>query len=561
MVCLLGEDDDDEHGGVCTMIGLLDQQVNIGWSNKKQDSECAQEIQELDASQGSIEHIGNGYVLTAPFVPGGLDQLSRLLRRMNRYELGLVRQWKIKIAKAHESPEQLGSSSIQHDRDVHERFCDGHDMIILQESCQNKSWMLTTIFVLSKVQATHHTIFYVIGCIGLLSRILPVENLMKMVELELEPEEIGIEFAEPQTRDVQSLGQSAFEVHNALVEELECHVQENELDDGNLLHLPILVQRLVGPNTYCDVRIDGRTFFGQGGCGVVYQISWIGATCAQKVLNNVDDIKFQRATLRLASLSHPNVIPIYCGIIEKEEYPFVMELMPTNLDEVMKKRRIENTIRSFPLSVAIDILFQIAEGMRYLHDHDVVHSDLRPHNVLVNHAVHQVLGKEGYVHVKLADFGLSKITNSIPLSGGDNIARIAYMAPESWEEDLGIETPTWKAPDLRKDDPREKLYLPKKADVYSFGMTCYEVLIGCVPFHDVSDSHAMPKIIREKGRPVLPQDYPKSLVMLMENCWVHDPNRRPDFSRIVGKLRDLKQWTSFACSLYGASSSPWITNR
>ena len=423
---------------------------------------------------------------------------------------------------------------------------------ILQESCQYKSWMLTTIFFMSKVQVIQHTIFYLIGCIGLLSRILPAENHMKMVELELELEEIKTDFAKPLTRDVQSLERIALEDHNALVEELQCHVQENELDDGDLLHLPILVGRLVGPNIYCDVRIDGRTFLGKGGCGIVYQISWIGATCAQKILNNVDDMKFQRATSSLATLSHPNVIPIYCGIIEKEEYSFVMELMPTNLHEVMKKRRIDNTMHSFPLSAAIDILLQIAEGMWYLHDHDVVHSDLRPHNVLVNHVVHQVLAKEGYVHVKLADFGLSKITNSSPLSGGDNIARIAYMAPESWEKNLRVGTPTWKAPYLSKDDPREKLYFSKKADIYSFGMICYEVLTGCEPFHDARNSH---------GRPMLPKDYPKSLVTLVEKCWVDDPNHRPDFSNIAEKLRDLKQWTSFACSLYGASSSPRITNR
>ena len=121
-------------GGICTMIctviGLFEQQFNIGWSNKKQDFEYAQEIHEPDASQGSIEHIGNGYVLTATFVPGGLDQLSRLLRRMIQYELGLVRQWKFKIAEAHESRQQLGSSSIQHDRHVHQKIWDGHDIMM-----------------------------------------------------------------------------------------------------------------------------------------------------------------------------------------------------------------------------------------------------------------------------------------------------------------------------------------------------------------------------------------------------------------------------------------------
>ena len=432
---------------------------------------------------------------------------------------------------------------------------------ILQESCQCKFWMFTAIFFMSKVQAVHHIVFYLIGCMSLLLRALPVKNQNKILDLELEPKEIEpdlvrVRSSKPQTGDVQSLEQIALEDHNAVLEKLECLAQEKELDDGDLL---IFVGRLLGPNKNCDVCIDKESFLGKGGYGIVYKIHQIGAIYAQNIFKNVNDMKFQRSTSSLSTLSHPNVIPIYCGIIVKEEYSFVMGLMPTNLHEVMKKQRSENKMHSFPAT--IDVLLQIAEGMRYLHDHDVAHSDLRPHNVLVNHVLHEDLAKEGYVHVKLADFGISKITDSIPLSGGDNIERNAYMAPESWEDNLRTGIATWKAPNLWKDNSTDYLHFAKKADVYSFAITSFEVLTGCVPFHDVSNLDALPKIICENGRPLLPKDCPKSLVTLLRNCWVDDPNCRPDFSNIVEQLRDLKQSTSYACSLYGESSSPRITKR
>jgi serine/threonine protein kinase len=62
---------------------------------------------------------------------------------------------------------------------------------------------------------------------------------------------------------------------------------------------------------------------------------------------------------------------------------------------------------SFLFPIAIDILIQIANGLYYLHNHDVAHQDLKPTSILINQYNLPYLQK--YLHVKLADFGLLKV--------------------------------------------------------------------------------------------------------------------------------------------------------
>jgi hypothetical protein len=123
-----------EHDGILQM-----NEAFLGSSNKTQDFECAQEIKELDASHGSIKDIGNGYVLTTTFVLIDLDQLSRLQRRRNGYEHGLVLRLEcmVEVCKAHGNPQQFGSSSIQHERHVNQRIWDGQVKVMGEGFLQN----------------------------------------------------------------------------------------------------------------------------------------------------------------------------------------------------------------------------------------------------------------------------------------------------------------------------------------------------------------------------------------------------------------------------------------
>ncbi len=81
--------------------------------------------------------------------------------------------------------------------------------------------------------------------------------------------------------------------------------------------------------------------------------------------------------------------------------------MPTNLEKHIVARNVSREYPFMP-QAAIDIMSQIALGVDYLHRQGVVHRDLKPNNILVSPNPNPELCDEGYVEVKLADFGLAK---------------------------------------------------------------------------------------------------------------------------------------------------------
>ena len=81
------------------------------------------------------------------------------------------------------------------------------------------------------------------------------------------------------------------------------------------------------------------------------------------------------------------------------------------------------------------------------------------------------------------------------------------------------------------------------ANVYSFGMTCYEVLIGEVPFHGHLFSDY--DIVLDGGRPSFPDFVPESLKNIVGRCWHRDPISRPDFGHIIEALKEVDEYGYF----------------
>ncbi|WP_188532099.1 Stk1 family PASTA domain-containing Ser/Thr kinase [Paenibacillus abyssi] len=193
---------------------------------------------------------------------------------------------------------------------------------------------------------------------------------------------------------------------------------------------------------------------GGGGMALVYKAHDIllNRNVAVKVLRQqfVHDEefirRFRREAQSAASLSHPNVVSIYDVGQEDETHYIVMEYVEgSNLNEVILERA--------PLQAdeAVRIALQICDALEHAHHNQIIHRDIKPHNILI--------GKNG--RVKVTDFGIARaVTSSTITQTGSVVGSVHYFSPEHAK---GVST-------------------GEKSDLYSLGIVLYQMLTGRLPF-------------------------------------------------------------------------------
>jgi len=190
-----------------------------------------------------------------------------------------------------------------------------------------------------------------------------------------------------------------------------------------------------------------------------------------------------------------------------------------DLRKLINERMLHCNSRGPPFQddLVFYIIHQIAMGMRYLHERNIIHRDLKAANVLV------------FAHV----FGTVDPINLQP--------HIFEFMVADFECSVGVVgTRFWRAPEIleavKNYNVFQKLELfTKQADVYSFGMTCYEILSGGMPLEDLRRNDY--DSIIGGTRPMLPSQTPLWMVNLINRCWHKDPSMRPPFEEIVEILK------------------------
>lgn len=287
-------------------------------------------------------------------------------------------------------------------------------------------------------------------------------------------------------------------------------------------------------------------YIASGGSGMVAKFKWLGLEVGVKTVKSpgLSRKRFEEEAAILAAVQHPSVVRmIGCAFDDKGETgSLIMELMEHDLRTVIETRCPQPGpgVSPFPLIVAIDIMLQIGEGMQYLRLHKILHRDLKAKNILVNRArrvrrhlssayrkfpdLASLLHTEEYYTAKLADFGIAKarraVTNFVTMMAGTT----SWRAPE-----------VYNVPDL---ETANNYQWP--ADVYSFAMTCYEILTGRIPFEGVPNGKVYKGIVAG-DRPSLDDvSMPSLLKDLIQRCWATDPNQRPNFDEICKTLWQCK---------------------
>jgi serine/threonine-protein kinase len=189
------------------------------------------------------------------------------------------------------------------------------------------------------------------------------------------------------------------------------------------------------------------TPLGSGGFGAVYlaEDTWIDKKVALKVPHrqNLDFGELLREPRLLASLSHPNVVTVLTAERQDNVFFIVMEYVPGDTLEAIIDRE-----GALDIPRVLDYTCQICNAMDHAHRQGVIHRDLRPGNVLVT--------EQGLV--KVADFGTSRFLE-IAAHGTTVIGSPPYMAPEQFQGKAVF-----------------------ASDIYSLGVTMYQMLTGDLPY-------------------------------------------------------------------------------
>ncbi len=199
--------------------------------------------------------------------------------------------------------------------------------------------------------------------------------------------------------------------------------------------------------------------------------------------------KFVLEARTIASLDHPNVVQAYSFDNEGSRFFLVMEFVDgQDLEQMVQAQG------PLEYDVAADYIRQTANGLQHGHDRKVVHSDVKPSNILVN--------RQGVV--KIVNMGLSRLQEPSQVVGqrgsSDGSDSVDYRAPE---QALGTTD------------------LNHRVDVYSLGCTLYFLLVGEPPFPGGASQSAQPKDIGEV-RP----DVPDELVEICERMMAKKPGDR-----------------------------------
>ncbi|WP_079529798.1 Stk1 family PASTA domain-containing Ser/Thr kinase [Halobacillus hunanensis] len=204
--------------------------------------------------------------------------------------------------------------------------------------------------------------------------------------------------------------------------------------------------------------------------------------------------RFHREAQSASSLSHPNIVNIYDVGEEEDLYFMAMEYV----DGMTLKQYIQ---KNSPIDAAdaIDIIRQITSAISHAHDNGIVHRDIKPQNILIDH----------YGQVKVTDFGIAMALSATALTQTNSVlGSVHYLSPEQARGGMAT----------------------KKSDIYSLGIVLFELLTGRLPFSGESPVAIALKHLQH-DTPSLKRwiaDLPQSVENIVLKATAKDPFHRYD---------------------------------
>ena len=219
---------------------------------------------------------------------------------------------------------------------------------------------------------------------------------------------------------------------------------------------------IINEGTILNDRYEVGRLIGAGGMSVVYEAKDIvlGIDVALKVLKSdfsrdAEQVeRLQREASNVSNLHHPNIVKVYgLGHYEGCHYIAMEKIDGVTVDSLIEQGG------ALEWRDCVDIIRQVLAALCYTHSHGVIHKDIKPQNILVDEKK----------HVTLTDFGIAETsTNTNTIVAADGACSVYYMSPEQARNGT----------------------VDRRSDIYSLGITFYEMLVGAVPF-DGSTNYAI----------------------------------------------------------------------
>ncbi len=268
----------------------------------------------------------------------------------------------------------------------------------------------------------------------------------------------------------------------------------------------------VGPTLAPEERYEREELLGRGGMARVYRAydRQLGRRVALKLLDHPEP-----ATRRLflqearcqARVRHDNVLEVYeTGELDDTPYIAMRYVAGRTLLEVREETSLEEQV---------ELLRQVAEGLHAAHREGLLHRDVKPSNVLVENTPD---GRKSWV----ADFGIAaREVSGGGAKPGDRSGTPYYMAPERL---------------------RAGTVVDRRADVYSLGVTMYQLFSGELPYDDTVLAEGLRQILEEEPPPLRSRvpDLPAELEAIVARCMAREPEARYSSARAVAA--DLKRY-------------------
>ena len=261
-------------------------------------------------------------------------------------------------------------------------------------------------------------------------------------------------------------------------------------------------------------RYELQELIGGGGMADVYkaQDKLLDRAVAVKILhqqyaNDAEFVeKFRREATAAAKLAHPNIVNIYDVGEDGGSQYIVMEYVsgPTLKEVIQQKGCLE------PIE-AVRIAKEIASALESAHRNNLVHCDIKPHNILVM--------PDG--HIKVTDFGIARAVSASTMTySGSVMGSVHYFSPEQAKGTV----------------------ITTKSDVYSLGVVLYEMLTGQLPFNGETSVSIALKHLQEEPVPIrqLNPSIPPVLEAIVQKAMSKDPADRPSSTELYADLNQAK---------------------